>query len=80
MPGTVVKEAIEESMVAKDTKELFREVHITRRTPNIDNGKELADGVPDNEKMITVHHPQEPVNAGPSGVTSGAGFDAVVLL
>ena len=30
--------------------------------------------------MIIVHHRQEPVNAGPSGVTSGAGFDAVVLL
>ena len=40
----------------------------------------MAEGVPGDEKMIIVHHRQEPVNAGPSGVTSGAGFDAVVLL
>ena len=31
-------------------------------------------------KRFTVHHRQKPVNAGPSGVVSGAGFDAVVLL
>jgi len=67
-------------MVVKDAKELFREVHITRWTPDVDNGEELAEGVPGDEKMIIVHHRQEPVNAGPSGVTSGAGFDAVVLL
>lgn len=39
----------------------------------------MAEGVPGDEKMITVHHRQEPVNAGPSGVTSSAGFGAVVL-
>lgn len=40
----------------------------------------MAEGVLGDEKMIIVHHRQEPVNAGPSGVTNGAGFDAVVSL
>jgi hypothetical protein len=67
-------------MVVKGTKELFREAHITRWTPDVDNGEKLAEGVPGDEKVIAIHHRKELVNAGPSGVTSDTGFGAVVLL